>query len=378
MKKNIGIGIIGWGYMGRMHAAGLVNIPLFYDDLPFAPVLSAVCSGRLENAQKAREALGFGFATDDYRALLARRDVDAVCICTPNALHERMLLDAFDAGKHVYVEKPLTVDAQSAKRILEAYKGRDLRAQIVFNTRFLPATLRAAQLADEGRIGRVLTFRASYLHSGSVDPDRPVNWKSGADQGGVLLDMGTHALDLLRRLCGDFESIYSKTVTLYPSRPLKGGGVIEHTAEDAVMMVVTLKNGAVGTVEASKIATGANDSLRMEIHGDKGALLFDSQDPNWLYFFDNTVPEAPLGGSRGYTRIECLGRYEKPGGSFPAPKNAVSFTRGHVHSLYSFLNCVHTGQDCKPSLEDGAYIQYAAQAAALSAKTGKAEKVIVL
>ena len=207
----------------------------------------------------------------------------------------------------------------------------------------------------------------------SVDPNKPVGWKqdSSIGGGGVLFDIGSHALDLIHYYVGEFKSLIASTQVAYPTRPDKNGKMVDITAEDQVLLLVKMKNGALGTVEASKIATGTNDELRFEIHGDKGAVRFNLMNPNWLDFYDNTADDQPLGGTKGFTRIECIQRYEKPGGIFPASKASIGWLRGHVHCLYNFVSCVDQRKQALPSLKDGAYIQYVMEKAYESEKMGR-------
>jgi predicted dehydrogenase len=128
------------------------------------------------------------------------------------------------------------------------------------------------------------------------------------------------------------------------------------SADDSAWILCKLPGGAQGMVEASKIYTGTNDDFSFEIYGDKGAVRFNSNYPNWLEFFDNDKPEKPLGAERGYIKIETMGSFEKPGGSFPPSKFPLGWLRAHVHCFYSFLNCVYNGTPASPSFDDGAYI----------------------
>ena len=355
--KTIGIGVIGWGFMGKTHVQALRNLPLFYPNAGFAVALRCVCARHIENAREAAAMAGFEDYTDDYRALLAREDIDVVSVCTPNDLHEEMVIAALRAGKHVYIDKPLAVTADSAERIAAAAESAPGFTRMVFNNRYFPSMLRAKQLVEEGRVGRVLAFNARYLHSGSIDPDKPIGWKQGL-QGGALLDMGVHALDLVTWLVGYPRRVLCKTFTLYPERPTPGGGRTRDLSEDHVQMMLELEGGALGSVEASKIATGSNDDLMLDIRGDRGAITWNAMDPNYLYFFDNTLPEAPYGGLRGFTRIECVGRYPAPGGKFLPPKSSVGWERGHLHCYYTFLDAVARGErPAENTAADGARMQ---------------------
>ncbi|MBR4442578.1 MAG: Gfo/Idh/MocA family oxidoreductase, partial [Clostridia bacterium] len=156
--KTIGIGIIGWGFMGRTHALAARSLPLFYEGANFRAKLVGVCSRTAEKAERARDDLGFEYATGDYRLLLADPRVDVVSVCTPNDQHERMVIDALNAGKNVYVDKPLTLDYPSAQRILAVAAGAPGKAQLALHNRFFTATMRAKQLIGEGRLGEILTF----------------------------------------------------------------------------------------------------------------------------------------------------------------------------------------------------------------------------
>ena len=367
--QEIGVGIIGWGFMGRTHAHVLREIPLFYPGCGFRPVIKSVCSRRLEIAQGAAEMLGAPHYTDDYRELLARTDIQVLSISTPNALHEQMIVDALKAGKHLYIDKPLTVDGASAARIEEAALNSTSLTQMAHNNRFFPSVLRAKQLIDEGRIGNLLSFSARYDHSGSIDPTRPAGWKLQESAGG-LLDIGSHALDMVAYLIGYPARALCKLRTLYPERPAPGGGTLKNLADDQAVMLLEMPNGAVGTVTASKITTGAEDELSFEIQGDKGAIRWRLMEADYVEFYDNTLQEAALGGERGFRRIASTARYPAPGGAFLPPKNRIGWDRAHMHCYYSFLECVHRGTPASPDLFEGARLQRLMDAMVTSNNTG--------
>lgn len=354
--RTISVGLIGWGFMGRTHAQALRSLALFYPDAPFRVRLTCVCTRRLEAAQDAMRDAGFERSTDDWRELVAMPDIDVVSICTPNALHEEMAVAALRAGKHVYLDKPVSVTGESALRIAEAARSSPAHTRVAFNNRYLPATLRAKQLVDEGRLGEILQFEARYLHSGSIDAAKPIGWKQQL-QGGVILDMGSHVLDLLTWLMGYPRRVFCRTRTLYPERPTRDGGVERALSEDHALMLLELGGGALGMAEASKIATGTNDDLTLEIRGTRGALRWELMQPNYLEFYDDTAPGFPIGGLKGYTRIETVGRYPAPGGHFLPSKNAVGWERGHLHCYYDFLDEVVNDRPGSCTIEQGARLQ---------------------
>jgi predicted dehydrogenase len=374
--KKIKFGIIGYGFMGRTHAWGCRSLPFFYRDLPYTVELAAVASPSESSRRLAMQEGGFAFETPDWRELIARPDIDAVAICTPNNMHREMLLEAIAAGKHIYCDKPLTVDYAQAQDVTNALVNSALVHQTVFNYRFYASSLRAKELMEEGRIGTITSFRGIYLHSGSIYADKPMGWKqqSELEGGGVLLDLGCHVIDLLRWLMGDIDSIWGASRVLFSERPVQGGGLAKVTAEDQCVLTMKLANGAIGSVEASKIATGVDDLLKVEIHGTKGALILDLSDSDHVLFFDESDPEAAYGGERGFKKIRSSQRYPAPA-SFPPFKNASGWTRSHAHCLYSFMNSVHEGKPASPSLIDGAEVQKILDAARRSFSSEKWEKI---
>lgn len=359
--KTYNVGIIGFGFIGKVHAYGHLNLPLFYDPLPFRTRISHVCTSRMETAEKGREQIGAEVATTDFRAITENPAIDIVHICTPNHRHRDALLSAMAAGKHIYCDKPLVVNLAEAQEVAAALAGYTGTAQMTLQLRFFPATLRAKQLMDAGFIGRPLEFRASFLHAGNADPNAPLKWKLSEEAGGgVIADLASHTLDLVHHLLGDYDSLIASTKIAYPARPSADtpGTMAPVTAEDCVMMLARMANGALGTIEATKLATGTEDELRLEIHGSHGALRFNSMTPDVLEVYDARVSDTPIGGLRGWTVIDTGQRYPKPGGGFPSPKSTIGWIRSHMACLYNFLQALHTGTPAQPDLQQGIYIQH--------------------
>jgi predicted dehydrogenase len=356
---TLGVAILGFGFIGKVHAYGHLNLPLFYSPPPVRTRLVGVATRSPATAAKAKELLGFEVATTDQLSLIRRDDIDIVHICTPNDLHVEALLAAMAAGKHIYCDKPLTATVQEAEQVaadLPAYGGT---SQMTLQYRFWPATLRAKQLIDEGRIGAITHFRGAYLHSGSVDRSRPLTWKADADRGGgVLNDLGSHIIDLLQHLIGPLEPLHAVRRVWSADRRDAADSTrkIARVGEDFVMVTMRTADGAPGIVEASKIATGAEDELRFEIHGERGALRFNLMDANWLDFCDLSDADDPLGGERGWKRIAAVARYDKPAG-FPGTKNHIGWMHGHLHCLYHFLDAVARGEPGDPNLMVGVELQ---------------------
>jgi len=357
MTNEYGVGILGYGFIGKVHAYGYRTLDLFYDPAPLRPRLVGVCTSRAETARKAKADGHFEFATTDYREIIERDDIQIINICTPNSFHKEQLLAAIRAGKHIYCDKPLVVDLEEADEIERALADYTGVGQMTLQYRFYPPTLRAKQMIEEGFLGNVISFRGVYLHSGSVDPEKKMGWKQQTRFGGGLInDLGSHILDLLDHLIGPFDSVIAENRILYETRPNGSGQRVPVEAEDQSAMLLRLPNGAIGTVEVSKIATGANDELRFEIHGDRGALRFNLLRPDVLEAYDLRAPESPIGGTRGFIQIDTGARYDKPAG-FPGPKFTIGWLRGHMHCLYNFLCGVAEGRQVTPSLARGIQLQ---------------------
>ncbi len=360
--KTYRVGLIGFGFIGKVHAYGYANLPLYYSPCDFRAEITHVCTSRPETAAKAKEILGERVTgVCDFRQITENPEVDVVDICTPNHLHCEELLSAIAHNKNIYCDKPLTATLAQARQVQQALKSYKAFGQMTFQNRFFPAALRAKQLMEAGAIGEVLEFSAFHMHSGSVDPNTPLKWKlSGEAGGGVVADLGSHILDLMEHLMGPFCELSAATRILYPQRPdpKEPGRMRKVEAEDNMFVTARLANGALGTITASKIATGAEDELSFTIHGSKGALRLNGGDWFHLYYYDGNAAGAPIGGLRGWTAIDCGQRYEAPGGGFPSAKSSIGWMRSHVHCIYTFLNSIYLGKQLGPSLEHGVHIQY--------------------
>jgi len=366
--RTLNVGLVGFGFIGKVHAYGYLNMPLYYDPPPVRTKLFGVCTAHEETAQAAADKFGFELATTDCRELIEHPDVHIVNICTPNRDHKDLLLCAIANNKHIYCDKPLTATAAEAREVVAAMKAYTGTHQMTLHNRFFPATLKAKELADAGFLGDVLSFRAVYLHAGSADPDAPLKWKLSKEAagGGSLVDLGAHVLDLVRHLVGEFAELTCATQIAFPDRPSLGDPSkrVPVEAEDAACVLVRTASGALGSIEASKIATGTEDDLRFEIHGTKGAMRFDLMQPNWLEVYDVRDADA------GWKKIATVQRYPGPGG-FMAPKASIGWVRAHVACLHNFLAAAAEERPAEPGLETGARIQEIIDAAYRSAKTGK-------
>ncbi|MBN1446175.1 MAG: Gfo/Idh/MocA family oxidoreductase [Candidatus Omnitrophica bacterium] len=364
--KTYNIGLVGFGLIGRVHAYGYDNLKYYYPDSGFGAKLFGVCGRRRETVEEAKKSLGFSYGTTDYRELINHPDVDVIDICTPNNLHKEQLLEALKAGKPVYCEKPLVCDMNEAEAISEALRDFKKTHQVAFHNRFFPASLKAKDLIVSEGLGEIISYRIAYYHSGSLDAEKPMGWKQEKGAG-VLLDLGSHAIDLIYFFLGEFKEVAGREKTLYPERKDRTGNTVKVDVEDYFIINAGMKNGAMGVIEASKIAAGAEDELKYEIYGTKGALRYNSMHPNYLEFFNSDEKEA------GFKSIPTVSRY--PEGSFPGPKFSVGWTRAHIHSIYSFLKCIDEGKSASPSFYDGLYNMQVIESARISSLNNKIQPV---
>jgi len=369
--KTYNVGILGFGFIGKVHAFGYATLPFYYDPLPLAARITHVVTGRPESAERGRRLVGADVATTDYRAVTENPAIDIVHICSPNHLHKDALLSAMRHQKHIYCDKPLVATMAEAEEIRAAIGSYHGTAQMTLQNRFFPATMRAKQLIDAGALGQVLQFRACYLHGGSADPNAPLKWKLTAEAGGgVVADLASHVLDLVDWLAGPIRRVNAATHIAYAERPSPAdpGRRLSVDAEDCVILLAQVASGAVGTIEATKIASGTEDEIRVEIHGSQGALRFNGMDPHHLEFHDATAAGGPHGGSRGWTRIDAGQRYAQPATGFPSPKASIGWIRSHVACLANFLEAVAQGQPATPGLEQGIAVQHLMDCVLRSAK----------
>ncbi len=350
------VGILGFGFIGKVHAYGYAALPFYCDPVPLVARITHVVASRQETAERARQLLGADVATTDYREVTENPAIDIVHICTPNHLHKDAVLSAMHNQKHIYCDKPLTGSLAEAVAIEAALKDYRGVAQMTLQNRFFPATLRAKEMVASGALGKPLQFRACYLHGGSADPEAPLKWKlTAAAKGGVVADLASHVLDLVDWLLGPIRRVCAVTHIAYPDRPAPDNPALrlKVDAEDCVVVLAELASGAVGTIEATKIATGTEDEIRFEIHGSRGALRFNGMDPHHVEFYDAQAADRPHGGLRGWTRIDAGHRYSAPATTFPSPKAAIGWIRGHVACLANFLQAVAENRPATPGLEQG-------------------------
>ena len=367
------IGMIGYGGIGRVHGMAYRSLPFHYGLPADAVRIGGVATTRAETAQAAAAELGCDFWTADYRDLLANPAIDAVDVCVPNHMHAAIVEAAAAAGKHIYCEKPLAMDVAEAQRMVEAAARAGVKTQMTFNFRYYPAVLRARQLVEEGFLGRIFSFRGRYYRSSYIDPNKPISWRQqkAIAGGGTLFDIGSHILDMLYYVVGEFGAVQATLDTLIKERPT-GAGASERVAvdvDDIALLTLRTKDGVPGVVDASRMGTGLTNDIGFELFGEQGAIRFNGLEPAWLEVYDVRDADKPTGGMRGFRRVETVSRYA--GQKAPDWSMTPDFVRTHAECQYQFLKAIAEDTPTHPTLADGLHIQAVMAAAERSSAEGR-------
>ncbi|MGW4733763.1 Gfo/Idh/MocA family protein [Streptomyces shenzhenensis] len=368
-KPPIRVGMVGYAFMGAAHSQGWRTVGRVFD-LPRRPVLAAICGRDGAAVRAAADRHGWAAAETDWRALIARDDVDLVDICTPGDSHAEIALAALAAGKHVLCEKPLAntvAEATAMTRAAEEAEARGQVAMVGFNYRRLPATALARRMVAEGRIGTLRHVRVSYLQDWLVDPQSPLTWRLRKEQAGSgsLGDLGAHIVDLAQYLAGErLAGVSALTETFVRQRPLAGGpgsglagepaaGTGEVTVDDAALFTGRFAGGALASFEATRYATGRKNSLRIELNGERGSLAFDLERLNELSYHDGTEP----GTHAGFRRILVTEPDHPYLEAWWPPGHGLGYEHTFVHQARDLVHGIAEGRAPEPSFADGLQVQ---------------------
>jgi len=372
--SSLGVGMVGYAFMGRAHSQAWRTVDRVFD-LPLRPRLAAICGRDRAATEAAAGRLGWAAAETDWRALIARDDVQLIDIAAPGGVHAPIAIAALQAGKHVLCEKPLANTLAEAERMSAAADAAfpsGARAMVGFNYRRVPALALARRLVEQGRIGTLRHVRAVYLQDWLVDPDSPLTWRMQAEQAGsgALGDLGAHIVDLARFLTGDgIAGVSALSATFVQRRPLPDGeGAGEVTVDDAVVFTARFESGALGSFEATRYAAGRKNGLRIELNGSAGSLAFDLERLNELEFYDGDDTD---GGSTGGFRRILVTEPEHPylSGWWP-PGHTLGWEHTFTNQARDLLTAIADGGQPAPSFGDGLAVQRVLDAVARSAAAG--------
>ncbi len=352
---EIGVGMLGYAFMGKAHSNAYKTIPYMIYPPPANPRLLGI-AGRNEAAVKAAaERYGYEKAYTDWREMLEDERIQVFDNGGPNDAHAEPSIAAAKAGKHVLCEKPLARTAEEAKTMLDAVQAAGVKHMVSFNYRFVPAIRQAYELIQSGALGRIYHFRAQYLQEWIMPHyNTPMIWRLRKSQAGsgALGDLGSHIIDLGRFLVGEVKSVSAMTKTFVEERP-DGSGVGKVDVDDAFASVVEFANGAIGTLEASRFAAGRKNSNVFEVNGEKGTIRFNLERLNELEVF--WVGEQPK-ETQGFHNVMVSEGYH-PFWQYWWPQgHIIGWEHTFIHEIAHFLDCIVNDKDVAPygaTFEDG-------------------------
>jgi predicted dehydrogenase len=383
--KPMNVAIIGTKFMGKAHSNAWTNAPKFFDT-PIKPVLKVACATDRESLQAFADTWGWEDIETDWRKVIARPDIDIVDISVPQNLHKEIAVAAAKAGKHIFCEKPLAMNIAEAEEMLAAAQAAKVVHYLNHNYRRVPAVMLAKQLIDEGRIGTIYHWRGAYLQSWIMDPDFPLTWHLRKETAGAgpHIDLNSHSIDLARFLVGDISEVTAMTANFITERPLPGKGAATFSAgtgektemgkvtvEDAAFLVVRFANGALGSFDTTRFATGRKNYNTFEIYGSKGAITFDLERLNELQFFSNDDPPHAQ-GFRNILATEGVHAYVA---NWWPPGHIIGYEHEFTHAVVDFLKAIASGGEIRPNFEDGVSETRVLEAALKSAETGQVVRV---
>jgi len=370
MGRFVGVGLIGHGFMGRAHSLAWRNITLFTDS-PLTPVLKAV-AGRSEDALRGFAAkFGFERYYTDYRLMIKDPGIDIIDNVTPNYMHAEPTIEAMEAGKHVIVEKPMAMNSREAYEMVKVAERTGVINMVAHNYRFVPAIVLARQLIGSGSLGRIYHFRALYLQQSLANPEAPMTWRLRREYAGygTIADLGSHVIDLARYLIGEVVSVNGTLYTFNRFRVNQATGVREEVnVDEGFTAMLRFENGAVGLIEASKLATGHYNSLIIEVNGSEGSIRFDLERINEL-----EVHLAKDGELSGFRRILVTQRTHPYLRFWWPPGHVLGWEHTFTHEVYHFLTRLAEGKDVAPeaaNFRDGLRVMRIIEAIAESSEKG--------
>ena len=358
-KPSIGVGMVGYAFMGRAHSQAWHTVARAFPDVPLRPELTAICGRDKAAAAEAADRLGWGSVETDWRVLIERDDIDLIDISAPGDMHAPIAIAALQAGKHVLCEKPLANTLAEAEAMAAAASEafpRGARAMVGFNYRRVPALALAREYVADGRIGALRHVRAVYLQDWLVDPDAPMTWRMQAERAGsgALGDLGAHIVDITRYLTGsEIEVTSALASTFTRQRPwADGSGTGTVTVDDAAVFAGRLSGGALATFEATRCATGHKNGLTIEINGSSGSLVFDLERLNELQYVARTDS-----GDSGFTRVLVTEPSHPYVAAWWPPGHVLGWEHTFTHQAYDLLTAIASGDQPEPSFADGLAVQ---------------------
>lgn len=355
---EIGIGILGGGYMGKAHAVAMSSVGAVFNT-KLRPRLEMVCASNPNSAEKYRIAYGFARATDDWRALVNDDKVEAVIIATPQEMHREIAEAAFALGKPVFCEKPLGASIDDSKAMVAAAEKSGAINMVGFNYIRTPASQFARQLIADGSIGDIVWFRGEHTEDFYADPQTPATWRTSGRSNGTMGDLAPHMINGALALVGPIESLSAQIETVHSERP---GGTVDN--DDQAHFMCRFESGprtmgAMGHLFFSRVAMGRKMGYAYEITGTKGAIRFDQEDQNAVWLYKAEGPEA----ERGFKKILTGPSHPDYLPFCQGPGHGTGYQDQIIIEAHDFLKAIEAGQPVWPTFRDGMEVNRVIEAA---------------
>jgi predicted dehydrogenase len=353
-KKPLNIGMIGYGFMGKAHTNAYATVGNFFE-LEHEPVLKALCARNAEKAQEFADNWGYESVETDWRALIARDDIDAVDICVPNNLHKEISIAAAEAGKMILCEKPIAMDVAEGEAMCEAVEKAGVNNMVWYNYRRVPAVTFAKNIIDSGNLGRIFHYRANFLQDWTISEDLPQGgealWRLDADAAGsgVTGDLLAHCIDTAIWLNGGIKDVSAMTETFIKERVHQDTGEVQKvTIDDACAFLCHFDNGSLGLFESTRYARGHKALYTFEINGEHASIKWDLHDLHRLEYFDHRL-EGPM---RGWRSIHVSDGDHPYMGNWWVPGLNIGYEHSFVHQVADFIKGIESGTPAGPTFRD--------------------------
>ncbi|MEP1208336.1 MAG: Gfo/Idh/MocA family oxidoreductase [Rhizobiaceae bacterium] len=377
--KKLRIGLVGYGFMGRVHSNAFHQAPHYFDS-EYQPELVAVCGRDKANAEAHAARWGFSSVETDWRALIERDDIDLIDIAAPNDMHHDIAIAAAEAGKMIMCEKPLGRNATESQEMVAAVEKAGVANMVWYNYRRIPAVTLAKQIIDEGKLGKIFHYRAKFLQDWTIADDLPQGgaalWRLdvGVAGSGVTGDLLAHCIDTAMWLNGPIDNVTGTTETFIKERMHTLTGNVEPVGiDDASLFMARFDNGSLATFEATRYARGHKALYTLEINGEHASIIWDLHDLHRLEYFDH----SDEGRVRGWRSIHVTDGDQPYMDKWWVPGLSIGYESSFVHQFADFLTGLEGGEAAMPTFRDALATDLVTDAVLKSAQTGQWESAKV-
>lgn len=377
MTKELRIGMIGYGFMGRTHSNAYCTVNHFFD-LEYKPVLKAICARNKEKAQAFADNWGYESVETDWKQLIARDDIDAIDICTPNNLHHEMAIAAAKAGKIILCEKPLSMNTAQGEEMCQAVEEAGVENIVWYNYRRVPAVTLAKQIVDSGKLGRIFHYRANFLQDWTISEDLPQGgealWRLDAEAAGsgVTGDLLAHCIDTALWINGGINTVNAMTETFVKEREHQLTGKMEKVSiDDACAFMCRFGNGSLGLFESTRYARGHKALYTFEINGEHASIKWDLHDLHRMEYFDHSDDSKV----RGWRSIHVSDGDQPYMDHWWVPGLQIGYEHTFVHQVADFLEGLAKGEPAGPTFREALETQKVCDAVLNSAQSQQWVKI---